>query len=388
MSIRQGSTIIADTGSSRADKDLSNLTSVGKNITNWSSNVTNCITEIPQDIKLELNSSVLTLKAGSKLYVPNGFEQDGTTPKFDVVTVEDNCNTGDLSSITEEYLEMYNSQGASIYSVRASTSYSGSSAPNSPQNGYCWYDTTNNLVKRYNGSSWISSGFSLPFCILSSGAASIAQVFNGFGYIGSTIFALPGVKGLIPNGRNTDGTLKNTSFTTSSVITSTLTGGSSARQLVLRSNAFAFDASAIYDETSNVVSSGSFMIAGFGSYTSGVIKSLNIKDVFHAVDYTDVANLAMPSGTYDDLTIGANNTEYTAPSNGYYLAQGTSTGASGYIILNGTVINTTGRAYTSNQYMATFLPIYKGHTMKLMYGAMSVSSLKFYYAVGSESEAS
>ena len=32
--------------------------------------------------------NILTLKAGSKVYVPNGFESDGTTPKFDEIVVE------------------------------------------------------------------------------------------------------------------------------------------------------------------------------------------------------------------------------------------------------------------------------------------------------------
>ena len=41
---------------------------------------TNCLTEIPQDITLELNNGTLTLKAGSKVYVPNG------SGVFDVVT--------------------------------------------------------------------------------------------------------------------------------------------------------------------------------------------------------------------------------------------------------------------------------------------------------------
>ena len=72
---------IANTGTG-ANTSLSNLTSTGQNIGNWSSNVTNCITGIPQDIKLELSSGTLTLKAGSKVYVPNGFEQDGTTKKY------------------------------------------------------------------------------------------------------------------------------------------------------------------------------------------------------------------------------------------------------------------------------------------------------------------
>jgi hypothetical protein len=68
-------------GEGGANQDLSNLTSQGQNIANWSTNVTNCITEIPQDIKLELNNGTLTLKAGSKVYVPNG------AGVFDVVTV-------------------------------------------------------------------------------------------------------------------------------------------------------------------------------------------------------------------------------------------------------------------------------------------------------------
>ena len=45
-------------------------------VANASQMITNCITEIPQDIKLELNNGILTLKAGSKVYVPNGFETD------------------------------------------------------------------------------------------------------------------------------------------------------------------------------------------------------------------------------------------------------------------------------------------------------------------------
>lgn len=50
---------------------------------------------IPQDIKLELNNGTLTLKAGSRVYVPNGFESDGTTPKFILKTIQ--------SDITSNY---------------------------------------------------------------------------------------------------------------------------------------------------------------------------------------------------------------------------------------------------------------------------------------------
>lgn len=57
----------------------------------------NCITKIPQDIKIELNNGILTLKAGSKIYVPNGFEQDGITKKFITVTVSNDLTVGEES---------------------------------------------------------------------------------------------------------------------------------------------------------------------------------------------------------------------------------------------------------------------------------------------------
>lgn len=82
-----------------------------------------------------------------------------------------------------------------------------------------WYDTAINLVKHSDtmGESW-SSGYSLPIAVITTGIGSISsidQVFNGFGYIGSTVFVLPGVKGLAANGFNEDGTYKSVEFTIS-----------------------------------------------------------------------------------------------------------------------------------------------------------------------------
>ena len=82
MTIRVGNNIISGQLPPQSDNSGKFLTTDG-NTTSWNnavdySNVTNCITKIPQDIKLELNNGTLTLKAGSKVYVPNGFEQDQT----------------------------------------------------------------------------------------------------------------------------------------------------------------------------------------------------------------------------------------------------------------------------------------------------------------------
>jgi hypothetical protein len=177
---------------------------------------TNRILEIPQDIKLELNNGMFTLKAGSKVYVPNGFESDGTTPKFDSFTLLSDTGSGDISGISTDYLFFVNSVGG-LSGASKARCYSGTVEPTGTD-GVFWYDTTNNVVKRHNGTSWVS-GYSLPFCVISSGASSIDQIFNGFGYIGSTVFALPGVKCQSSTGRNVDGTCISPVRTVTSVLT-------------------------------------------------------------------------------------------------------------------------------------------------------------------------
>lgn len=174
-------------------------------------NKSNYVTEIPQDIKLELNNGTLTLKAGSKVYVPNG------------------AGVFDIKNITTDVSTTTTGNGVILYGLhpngtlaKYNQTFSGSSQPES-KDLTAWYDTTNNIVKRYSGvtSSW-QDGFSLPIAkITISGGqiTSIDQVFNGFGYIGYTVFTLPGVKGLIPNGKNVDGSFKNIEFTVSRVLT-------------------------------------------------------------------------------------------------------------------------------------------------------------------------
>ena len=176
--------------------------------------ITNCLLEVPQNIKLELADGVLTLKAGSKVIVPNGFETNGTTPKFDVITItRDITRTESTNGLG---LLCYNPAGSIGYQPLSNT-YSGNTAPSSY--GF-WYDTANNFLY-YSSTANVRS---LPFAIvtISNGAISnIDQVFNGMGYIGSTIWVDKGVKGLIPNGRNEDGTLINAEFMTSKIFTYT-----------------------------------------------------------------------------------------------------------------------------------------------------------------------
>ena len=171
---------------------------------------TNRILEIPQDIKLELNNGTLTLKAGSKVYVPNGFESDGTTPKFDEVVIGGNINGGQ-SGTRSGVFYLVSPNRNSMASALLSSMYSGSTEPTGTTYAF-WYDTVNNRIgQRKSGSSTFTFGYSFPVCvgtIANNLLTSIDQIFNGFGYIGSTVFALPGVKVQTPNGKNVDGTYK------------------------------------------------------------------------------------------------------------------------------------------------------------------------------------
>lgn len=248
-------------------------------------NITNCITEIPQDIQLELNNGTLTLKSGSKLYVPNG---SGT---FDTLTLTADKTATQTANDTRLYF--YN--GSYIEKFPIAQCFSGSSAPS----GYTymfWYDTTNNAVKKTSdsGSTW-ESGWSLPFAICTStnGAISnIDQVFNGFGYIGGTVFTLPGVKGLIPNGRNSDGTLKNSEFYFSNIIVKSYpdTGGDwvfclSTNSIGLRKLKYDDDKNENIQTTDNTKQL--LCNAGTISLLNGTITSFALKTAFHAVDYSE-----------------------------------------------------------------------------------------------------
>lgn len=184
--------------------------------------LSNNIIEIPQDIKLELKDDILTLKAGSKVYIPNGFEEDGVTPRFDVVITNNDVvipcgNPGARMAFLGR-----NGLGSdsSITLV-----VSGNAAPTGTDRR--WYDTANNVIKEYIDGSWQKSDYysSLPLALLTSNDdkvfISIDQVFNGFGYIGSSKFRLPGIEFLTPNGRNDDGTLRSDKKVTQNVIIST-----------------------------------------------------------------------------------------------------------------------------------------------------------------------
>ena len=373
---------------------------------------TNCITEIPQDINLELAADgTLTLKAGSKVYVPNG------AGVFDTYTAANDISSNSFAgSVTRFVFIDINNNTINA----ASTVFSGTTAPTLSGVGF-WYDTTNNVIKRTTDSSatW-TTGYSFPIAIVTSisdVATSIDQVFNGFSYIGSTVFALPGLEYLCPNGRNSDGTLKNTKnkLTTCVVRTETNTSFNGKRvinitaggtivfdslerwfvqeQEPLRTNYNIWENPAtneMYQYLDGVWNKRTSCVLGITTETAGKIDSFSRKQVFRVVDYSDteyIAHQAMPSDKYIDLTLGANGSSYTAPADGYVYLWKVSNAADQYITLtnrsNGLAIH----QWTplNGGGCAGYIPVSKGDIVDYTYTAGgAVNIFRFIYANGAK----
>jgi hypothetical protein len=357
------------------------------------SKITNCVTELPQRIKLELNNGILTLKSGSVVTIPNGFEADGVTPKFDYVTIESD-NQLDLKSIPARSFLFWTPSNQKFNYRPIESVYSGNSDPATSATTY--YQINNNIVVSHNLSGDIN--VTLPILIFNSDGVNvfIDQVFNGIGYIGSTVWVDKGTKGLIPNGRNEDGSLKNEEFSASKTLILTLPANFSIDKahIVVNNEVLALIGKGSYrfDEQNNYLYNNNDIALGVEignlSSSSSKIDNFQTKQVFRALDYNDKYNItswAMPSDKYIDLTIGATGAIYVAPANGFINVIINS--ANGYVYVNCFDSNNT-YCYSSTESNGTsttgsraLCPIRKGHKYQVSYSG-TVSQFRFIYAQG------
>jgi len=245
----------------------------------------NCITEIPQDIKLELSSGTLTLKAGSKVYVPNG------AGVFDEVSITTDRTITNTSNDT--YLVLANNTGTAIELARLNTQTG--SGTTTPTTGYwVYYNTSDNKVYRIlNGV--VDRYISLPIAIITvSGGAisSIDQIFHGIGYIGSHVFVTKGMTVAVPDGRNPDGSLNNIISTVTAVTPYTRNLTQTNVPLWFNNDGtLAFSTGVSYDPVTNKVSLGTAAQIATCDLTGGVISNFRAKYAFYAADYNDFQNL-------------------------------------------------------------------------------------------------
>lgn len=372
----------------KADKDLAN-----------SPYTTNRILEIPQDIKLELNDGTPTLKAGSKVCVPNGFEEDGTTLKFDMVVIESDITIEPAANSSGKALVTVNYLGTAAAAWDVDICSTGTT--DAGNNTVSYRTDTNFIIRTDSSGGKVNHCFPIALINMSGTTfVSIDQVFNGFGYIGSTVFALPGVKVQVPDGRNEDGTYKSDVITTNSVITRTITGNASDKWIMFNgSNVYlnsktseVFDADSNYWKYNGVKQTnvgclgGAYFdgtkISSFTPYTVDSVANSNASN-FSQAGRSYLSGLGMPSNRYIDLTLLASGSKYTAPANGWFYIVKASTAANQYISIahSSTRQDVVWSATTQAQYLKS--KCLKGETVNINYTvAGTTSTFRFIYAEG------
>lgn len=190
----------------------------------------NGVSYIPHDIDFEIvNGTTPTLHAGSEVWVPYG-------KAAPALSVGDSLNSGIITAIswdgsrlfykvrydTDLSIDITNDPASAEFVTSISPAhsfwwfafhYSQDTAPSNFGQYALWWDSSTNIVKITidSGATWQNYA-SLPigvFTMAGTGATKkVKHVFNGFGYIGSTVFAVPGVKGLMADGLNEDGSYK------------------------------------------------------------------------------------------------------------------------------------------------------------------------------------
>lgn len=285
--------------------------------------ITNCITEIPQDIKLEINNGIITLKAGSKVYNGNGVLKTTTT---DISSVNANYDGQVLIALSKDFDVLLTGfvPGETV-----------SELPTSTASFKIYYNTTDKKCYLDTTDGWQEC--SLPIALGTSTVSSwvsIDQVFNGFGFVGSTIFALPGIKGLSPNGNDSlTGIKKNNIISIENILTYTCPNITANVILDLYANKIAINSQAFdkptidlifFDEINNYNYAGlgisNDIWVGSARIENGKIVLFNPKHPISLVDKNNsswVAQQAMPSKKYINLELGISGTVYTAVANGY-----------------------------------------------------------------------
>ena len=219
------------------NEQVARIEATGNNYDNLThKNITNCLLEVPQRIKYELVVGTLTIKAGSVVIVPYGVEDLTAQYPVGSVFINDNFRVYDTqfedgkffvwAEIQNDISRQVSGTLTSENFVQVSITRNSYWIPNKNNStsgeidgttaGACFYNTATNLCKNHDNASDVTA---LP-CMIIQGDGTyntgiVNQVFNGMGYIGSTVWVDKGVKGLIPNGRNEDGTLNNIEVTTS-----------------------------------------------------------------------------------------------------------------------------------------------------------------------------
>ena len=282
-----------------------------------------------------------------------------------------------------------------------------------------WYDTKNNYVKltEDSGATWYNC--SLPLLKgsprntidethpIAGWVNGPTQVFNGFGYIGSTVFALPGIKCLVGNGRNPDGSCITKIEESTKVTTYTINVNRQNNKIVLYYSKVDVRISLWFDEQVNMCYNNAVGVSAYqptailGTFSTETTSPWNIKEFnplgvdsfansnasnFSKAGESYLSSLGMPSNKYINLTLGATGATYTAPANGWFTIN--KHGADGKFVAfeNQTAGGVTWIACIGSETDCRIsCPAKKGDNVKLWYTATGKTNyFRFVYAQGDQ----
>ncbi len=296
----------SDVGS-KLSKDMDNISEEGEKHFIGKYGMTNCITKMPDGIKLSLNNGTLSLLKDSVLIIPYGtgdlreyyptgsrFLNDNLKVKdtqysdgnfFVWAELQSNITIQRTANQTETLF--YNAQTNELTVRESGNCFSGTSSPSSPTY-MVWYNTSNNSVKHTTngGSSWTGT-YSFPLAILEEDPTkitNISTIFSGAGYIGSIVWVDKGIKGLIPNGRNLDNSLNNIEVTTSKLNLYSYTGTGFIYAYITENGGLTMNGARYFNEGMNYLFNASNICKGLeiADYrcNSGVISNFHLKKRF------------------------------------------------------------------------------------------------------------
>lgn len=431
---------IATDLNTKANNNLLNLTEEGEKHFVNKNQISNCILEVPHRIKLEFVNGVLTLKAGSQLLQPDGLEDDGITWKFKYKTIESGMVFPGISS-TNEYTgsafiyARYNttvSNGYQLdYFVPASPVI-GATAPASPFDYQIFYNTAENKLYMWYQNTWRSDlDIAFPIgdmTIGTSGITSLDNVYNTVSGLANSLMIKEGVKLLMPNGLNADGTLNNIEYTVQHPMFRYINFGTSGHReymLTISSDGVTdilWRECYFYQTEAPVIESYIGIAVWYNPatnkttiYTNGIpaekplavitpitagstyVMSVNQRTTLNLLKQSDksvISGWGMPSGRYVNLTSGASGSAYTAPANGWFLVDGVDSaglGVNSVIVLRNVTLRLGASSFIDSYmtcgYINCVVPVLAGDIVAMYYqGALTTANLtlKFVYAEGED----
>lgn len=412
--------------------------------------VSNCILEMKKTIKYDLTDGVFTLKAGSIAVVPYGTEPpaleigddlcgyevvdiqyDNNKLFYWVKTREDYTITAGAQS-SHRFIALRLSQ-AGLIDTSTKNLLSGDTPADSALN-MRWYDTQNNIIKEYHSNNQWEACDYLSFPIVQIRLNSEQTVYNDvvldfstLGYFGKTVFVNKGIKVLVPNGLNVDGSMDNIEFVNEKFRIRTINETTNGRyvlalphpkDLEYENYDLFFTKESLFDNVygmpitedigngevkyltlnncylgkkNNKVIPRYMVPLGNIAVTTGSneITYFTPRVSFSCLDFQNrsfISSMSMPSSLRTSFTVGATGTSYTAPADGWFVVFfNFSSSTDNYVHVStgaGLIFQEHNNMAGSFSYS---LPVAKNQTLNIVYQGTIVSkTLTFIYANGAK----